>query len=595
MLLELTQIQTLLQSPASAQALRAARQQEERIRLHADPRVDPATRLTAPGMNTLLALPKAVLPTEKFAKLCEFIPCPLPTAKIVGQVFDGLSRLFEAQDGAVTLDMASAELETDFEAYRGTLGEETFWSQKAFRAARRAPHSVLVVDMAPEQTTPRPEPYAFLLSVERVVDIVIKSDASCEYVLFTLPSRVNEQGKQVLRRAAYDDGHYRIFEKLEEAADWPPVPVLENAHALGYCPARLLWSEALLSETDLERRSPLTAQLADLDAFVLWHACIEYFKMYGMMPPLWSVEEQCTYTPAGGGEACQNGVIQVLAGYSEERPVYKAQACPACALNKYLGPGTHVTVPGPTKDTPDTRNPLGFVNVPVDALQHAAATQQAAKREILLACLGADGEPTTAQPRNEKDVQAGFESRQDVLVRVKKNFESAEQWVLQTIGLLRYGRPAFRGVSVNRGEEFYLQTPQQLSEELATARKAGSPVFVLSQLQEKQFFTQYRNNPPQLDRVRILSDLEPWAQYSVDQITTMVNASLTQGGSYLLQVYDPQRLALKADFASYIARFESEQADVRLFAALQPYHIKRQLILSTLLSYVQPHTPEPVA
>jgi hypothetical protein len=466
MQLQPTRIIALLKAPAAEAALRAARLHEERIRLHADPQVTPETRLSMPGMLHLLALPKAVLPQEKYDKFCAFIPCPLPTVKIVGQVFDGLSRLFEAQDGAVTLDMASAELETDFEQYRSTLHEEAFWSQKAFRAARRAPHSVLLVDMAVQQTTARPEPYMFLLPIEEVVDIAIKEDASCEYILFKLPSYLTEQGKTVLRRAAYDDGYYRIFEKLEDAAEWPLEPVLENAHQLGYCPARLLWSEALLSETNLARRSPLSAQLADLDAYVMWHACIEYYKMYGMFPPLWSVEEQCDYQPVGG-EACQNGIIQVLVGYTQVDeqaiPRYQAQACPACSLNKYLGPGTHVKVPGPTKDTPDTRNPLGFVPVPVDALKNARDMQAEAKRDILLACLGADGEPTTAQPRNEKDVQAGFESRQDVLVRVKKNFETAEQWVLQTIGLLRYGAGVFRSVSVNRGEEFYLQTPQQLS------------------------------------------------------------------------------------------------------------------------------------
>jgi hypothetical protein len=311
MLLQPAQIQAFLKSPANAMALQQARQHEERIRLHADPEVVVDNRLQAPGMKGLLGLPLAVLPKEKYEKLCTFIPAPLPTAKIVGQVFDGLSRLFEAQDGAVTLDMASAELETDFEAYRGTLQEESFWSQKAFRAARRAPHSVLVVDMPSTQTTARPEPYAFLLPIEQVVDIALKPDASCEYLLFTLPSYENEAGKKVLRRGAYDDGYYRIFEKLEEAGEWSPTPVLENTHQLGYCPARLLWSEALLGETNLARRSPLSAQLGDLDAYVLWYACIEYFKMYGMMPPLWSVEEQCTYTPAGGGEACQNGIVSV--------------------------------------------------------------------------------------------------------------------------------------------------------------------------------------------------------------------------------------------------------------------------------------------
>jgi hypothetical protein len=75
----------------------------------------------------------------------------------------------------------------------------------------------------------------------------------------------------------------------------------------------------------------------------------------------------------------------------------------------------------------------------------------------------------------------------------------------------------------------------------------------------------------------------------------MIGASLTQGGSYLLAVYPPERLALKADFSRYIARFESEQADVRLFGALQPYYLKLQLITQTLLSYVQPANLPPAA
>jgi len=585
-------IQALLKSPRNAAALAACVAQEQRIRLHADLLTDHAAQLAAPGMQQLLALPQAVLPQEKFEKLKAFVPAPLPTGKLVGEIFDGLSRVFEAQDGAVTLDMASAELETDFEQYRTGLKEEAFWTQTAFRAVRRAPHSVLVVDMPAEQTTPRPEPYVFLLGIDRVVDYQLNADASLAYLLFTLPSRRNEEGKSVLRRGVYDAAAYRIFEKLESQSDWPPVPTLEHPHQLGYCPARLLWSDALLEETSLLRRSPLTPVLADLDAYVLWHACIEYFKMYGLIPPLWSVEEQCSYAPVGG-EACSGGIVQELVGYTDVDgqpvPRYQARECPACKLSKYMGPGTHVKVPGPTKDMPDTRNPMGFVNVPVDALKNALDTQRQGRRDILLSCLGADNEPTTGQPRNELDVQSGFESRQDVLVRIKKNFEAAEQWVLQTIGLLRYGAAVFRGVSVNRGEEFYLQTPKQLSEELEAARKAGAPVFLLSELQEKQLFTQYRNNPTKLDRVRILSDLEPWAQYSVDQITTMLNSSLSQGGSYLLVVYDPLRLALKADFARLIARFESEQADVRLFAARQPYYLKLQLITQILLSYVNDH------
>ncbi|NML67613.1 hypothetical protein HHL22_20625 [Hymenobacter sp. RP-2-7] len=588
-LLSYPDIQQLLKSPRNGAALAACVNYEQRLRLHVDAEVNPAVQPA--GMETLLALPKKVLPTEKYEKFCAFIPSPLPTVKITGKVKDGLSRVFEAQDGSVTVELATAELETDFETFRTAQAEADFWPGTAFEAMARALHSILVVDMATEQTTPRPEPYVFALDIASVVDVDIKADASCEYLAFWLPSRRTDTDEEVQRVAVYDDGYYRIFEKLSKDSEWPLEPVLENAHVLGYCPARMLWSDALGPATGLLRFGPLTNELGDLDRYVYWYASIEYFKTYGMFPPLWSVEEECAYE-GPGGEKCHGGFIQVITGYDFPNGAdapgvarYREKPCPTCQANKYLGPGTHLKVPAPTKDTGDTRNPLAFVKVDIEALKDARLSLKEERQEIITSCLGSGGEPTTDQPRNEQDVRAGFENQQDVLLGLKRNFDKARTWTLTTQGKLRYG-PLFRRAVVNSGEQFYLKTPTQLSQEEVEARKAGRPVFELSQYREMRYFTLYRNNPPLLDRMRILSDLEPYPEYSIEQITTMIAASLNQGGSYLLNIYAPEKLALKADFARYITRFESEQTDVRTFAALQPYYLKLQLITTILLSYV---------
>lgn len=582
-------IQQLLKAPRHGAALAAARVYEQRLRLHVDAEVNP---LVAPaGLDTLLALPKAVLPAEKYEKFCAFIPSPLPTIKITGKVKDGLSRVFEAQDGSVTVELATAELETDFESYRAAQAEQEFWAGAAFEAMGRALHSILVVDMAAEQATPRPEPYTFALDIADVHDVEIKADSSCEYLLFWLPAGRTDTGEEVQRVAVYDDGHYRIFEKLATAGDWPSVPALENPHILGYCPARMLWSDALGKATSLLRHGPLTNELGELDRYVYWYASIEYFKTYGMFPPLWSVEEGCRYQ-GPDGEGCHGGFIQVITGYDypngNDAPAvarYREKPCPTCEANKYLGPGTHLKVPAPTPETGDTRNPLGFVNVDVDALKDARLSLKEQRQEIITSCLGSGGEPATDQPRNEKDVRAGFENQQDVLVDVSSNFDKARAWVLTTWGKLRYGN-LFRRAVVLSGRQFYLQTPSELSLEEEAARKAGRPVFELSQMRELRYFTQYRSNPPLLDRMRILSDLEPWPESSLEQLFDKITAAGGSQGNFLLSIYDPQRLALKADFARFITRFESEQTDVRLFAALQPYHLKIQLISTILLSYV---------
>jgi hypothetical protein len=585
MLLQPTQISSLIQTPAAGSVLAACVRHEQVLRVHTDVAVDPDARPA--GFDRLLDWPKAILPKDKFDKLVSFIELPLPTTELVDTVFTSLGRVFDAQDGAVTTDFATPEAETDFETYRAALGDEAFWHGPAFTAVRRAPHSVLVVDMAAQQTTPRPAPYVFLLDISQVVDLALKPDATLEYLMFRQADYRREDGVTMQRLAVYDDGFYRVYERPEGADEWPSVPFIENAHILGSCPARLLWGKSLHKETDLPRRGPLTNQLAKLNRFPIWEACIEFYRMYGVFPILWSVEEECGYK-GPNGEECQGGFVQYVSSYVNQSdgpavPRFDERPCPACQANKFMGPGTHVKVPAPTKDTPDTRNPLGWASPDVEVLREARETQERRKAGILSACLGAGGEPGTDQPRNEKDVRAGFEHLQDVLMGVQTNLSEAQQWALTTIGKLRYG-PVCRQVVVNRGEQFYLKTPEQLAEAETVARKAGRSVSELSQARDLRFATAYRSNPTMLDRMRILSDLEPWSETSLDDILTKLSAA--SEGSPLLALYPAKRLQLKADFPRYLAQFESQHGDVRTFASLQPYWVKLQLINTLLLSYV---------
>ncbi|HEX8658316.1 MAG TPA: hypothetical protein VF690_12310, partial [Hymenobacter sp.] len=586
MLLTTPQISLLAKSPAAGVALGACARHEESLRVHTDVNVDPDARPV--GLERLLTWPKAVLPKDKFEKLVAFIPNPLPTTELVDTVFTGLGRVFDAQDGSVTTDFESPEAETDFETYRTALGDESFWRGEAFTALRRAPHSVLVVDMATEQLTPRPAPYVYLLDIAQVVDLALKPDATLEYLMFRQSDYRREDGEIMQRLAVYDDGFYRLYEREESATEWPSVPILENPHSLGYTPARLLWGEALAAKTDLPRRGPLTSQLGKLNRFPIWEACIEFFQMYGVMPILWSVKEQCDYA-GPSGETCAGGFVQYLIGYSGEGesryPRYEQKACPSCERNKYMGPGTHVEVPGPTKEVPNTHNPLGWVSADVAVLKEIWAVHEQRRASIVAGCLGGGGEASNDQAMNDKQVRAQFEHLQDVLMWVKSNLEQAQSWTLTTIGKLRYG-PLCRQVVANRGEQFYLKSPEQLAAQEAQDRKAGRSVSELSRARDLRYATEYRGNPAMLDRMRILSDLEPWSETSLDVILDKVSAA--PAGSPMLALYPTDKLALKADFPRYLAQFESQHGDVRQFGSLQPYWAKLKLITSLLLSYVNP-------
>jgi hypothetical protein len=588
------EVRQVLRAPVSGAQLQSCRRHEERLRLHSEPQLDRASLFAAPAMTQLLALPAAVLPKDKYETFKQFIPAPLPTADLVETAFAGWARVFEAQDGLVHCELSTPELETEFEAYRASINEPEFWPGAAFSAACHAYHSVLVVDMPRQQTGRRPAPYLYLIELENIVDLLIRPDATLEFIAFRLNNRTepstdpaNPVVYEVL--AFYDDAFYRIYERLSGQEQW--VLVVENAHQLGQCPARLLWSQSLgRNPTQLARRGPLTAQLAALDRYVYWDASVEYFQSYGMYPILWSFAQQCEYQTVDG-QACQSGIVQVLVGYTkldgQEVPRYQNQDCPACAKKKAMGPGSHIEVPAPTKETGDTRDPVGLVHADVDSVKLAREAQAERRHNILLAALGGGVDPGSVQARNEQDVQSSFETRQDVLVRLRGNFEKARTWALTLMGRAMYAA-AFRRAVVNMGERYYLKSPEQLLDEEVKAKEAGRPVYELAQAREFRYDTLYRTNPPLRDRMRILSDLEPFAEQSVQEVSELMTANAG--------IFDPKLLALKVDFARYLARFESEQANVGVFAALQPYHVKLQLISSQLLSYVVlPPNPAPAA
>jgi hypothetical protein len=587
MILNPESVPALLENPASGEAISACLRHEQRLRLHSIAHLD--TNRRPMGWLYLRDWAKSMLPADKYRRWEQCVPAPLPTTDLVEDIFTGLKRVFEAQDGLVQCELATPALETDFEAYRTQIRESEFWPGTVFPALGGRPHALLVVDMATEQRTRYPEPYVFLVELEDLWDVMLRPDGSCEYVVFALPDG-REGDVRIERVAVYDDAAYTIWEKPEGQQQWRES--LRNPHILGYCPARVLWSDPLDRATELPRRAPLTAVLGALDRYVFWDGAIEYARLHGTFPITWGFEEECGYK-GGEGEQCQNGIVNYVKSYDtlangEQVPVYSHKPCPVCEKRELMGPGTYVTVPAPSKEMPDTRDPVGTVDPDVNVLAHYRQVQQQRREDILRSVLGGGGEPANEQAKNTKQVQSGFEIKQDVINEFKQPLEDARTWTLTTIGRLRYGA-LYRRTFVSLGERHYLKTPEQLATEEAEARKAGRPVYELSQARDFRYQTLYRHNPAQLDRMRILSDLEPYPEYSVEQILLMLAGA---GASPLTAgLFDEKMMRLKIDFGRYLTRFESEQLDVVRFGSLQPYHTKLALITQILLSYV-PDSPQ---
>lgn len=572
MLLQPADALRLAADPANAAAVAACVRHERRIQLHASPSVD--EQALPPGLTLLLNWVQGLLPADKFAQFRQFVRQPVATSEVVDTIFDALARVFEAQDAHTEVHLSAPELEADFTAFLQQQGDEDFWSGEVFRTTRTAPHSLLVAEMPAQQLTPRPEPYLFLLDISAVLDVALRADGQCEYLIYRLP-QVERNGRSYEQAACYDDAAYVVLEKAMSDTYW--TEILRVPHILGYCPARMLWSDPLHASTGLLRNAVLSGQLAQLDKFILWDASVEYYKMYATWPIFWSFEEQCGYA-GPNQEPCVGGIVHYLTGRSDSgQDAYSSGPCPVCARKSPMGPGSMLTVPAPNKDVPDTRNPVGMVSVDVPALQNATQELERRGQRILVATLGGISDSANAVAKNATQVRGQFETRADALRAFAGNIEVARQWGLETRGRLRYGA-AWRSAAVSLGQEWFLKTPDDLASEGVKLKEAGRPMFELALNRQLYYDTKYRRNPTLLRRVRVLSDLEPFVDTTPDELEKIVRFS----PSSLI----PAEMRLKFDFPRYIARFEAEQMDVTEFASLQPYGTKLRLIRQKLFDYV---------
>ena len=173
-------------------------------------------------------------------------------------------------------------------------------------------------------------------------------------------------------------------------------------------------------------------------------------------------------------------------------------------------------------------------------------------------------------------MDASFESQETVLNRIKKGFESAQLFVDTTCCLLRYG-DEFISASINYGTEFYTLTPEVLQARYNKAKEGGATDYELDALKQQIIETEYRHNPLQLQRMIILSDLEPYRNMTKAEVMSMKEKGLVTD----------EEIILKNDFSGFIRRFERENDNVLEFGTEVPYQDKINTIYQTLLDYAK--------
>jgi hypothetical protein len=540
------EIKSRIEKPKNGDAIKRGLMHSRRLKFHGDMQVV-GSDLMATYMSDFKAWVKTLLPAEKYDTFCSLILTPIQTNELTETIYNNLSRVFEGKNQNCAVEFKAPEKESDFAEFF----DRTHFRQECWRNMRSDIDAVIVCDLPSLQEGEYPEPYFYFISTENLIDICVDGN-TVEYVIFSCGD--NEY-------VTVDDTYWRKTDRngtliIPEQEDGEPAEPIEIAHNLGYCPARMLWTDKLTTDNEINHKAPLTAILGDLDRLLFNYIAREYADMYAGFPIVvtYDFDEEIKGDP------------------KEERATKGSNG------RDLLGPGSlfRVRPPQTREDIDLNANPVQVIGADVATLEYLEAKNSLLRNRIFKAVVGAEGELKNDAAKNEKQIEAGFESRADVLMNLKHNFENAEDWAARTLADLRYGPDAVVNCVTDYGTEFYLYTSDDALQELNSAKQNNAPDTVVSILTEKYMDMAYRSDPQSAAWAMIIRDLDPLPNMSAQQAVDMA--------AYL----PDEDVKLKVSMDALIARFERENPIGLIgFGSAGDYNRKIETINEIIRGYVR--------
>jgi hypothetical protein len=570
MLLSTQQALDLVNTAQNRDHILKAQQQEERLAMHC---ATILSRWDAPSaVDNFLRWVAGILPDDKFKRFSQLLTYPFESIDSTEAIFDELSKFQNAPDRDIRIDFTNPTITQDFNDYlAGLPGHNTFWEDKGMEALKYGINSYLIIDLETEQEGPQPEPYYYMLAITAVHDVEIDTLTNAvEYIIFN-----QDDGS----RMVFDDGYFRRFIKPEKTGEW--TLDVEKPHDIGYCPACSFYRAAVKDSKGINKRGPITNTLSKLDWLLFFKTSKKYLDLYGAWPIVVSYEETCNYRDKDGNQ-CQGGYINSQQLDQVSGNFYGCQVpCPECAKRGMIGPGSHLTVKPPRdKDEADLMtDPVKIIEPSNDKLDYGVNEINRLEDEIYTNTTGWYREATKGQI-NEEQVKSQFESRKAILDNIRKEFEQTQKFTLETMARLRYGN-YFSKVSVFLGKEYFLQSPEDLVSQYDTVKKAGLPAYEVATAREVYTRTKFKNNQAEFVRTNILAQLEPYPDYTVQDLRNLQ-----------INIIDPLAFLLKLDFINFIAKFERENMNIVEFGSQISLASKITIIQSKLYDYVRQKTTE---
>lgn len=542
-----TEIQALFQERPRKKEIDIGIKHNDRLRFHTETVINKSQ--LSPYYQTYIdwisSRQPELLPTDKIERFKQLFTVPVPTVELTESIFSHLGNVFKGQDAFNRYQFSDDEILGDWQGFT----TDTFWNIQGFSAMQNAIDSVWIVNLPEVQNSRYPEPEDRLIDIKNIIDISVDINNNCEYLIFQSGNKIYVYDDYKFSRYDFTDGSMAL------------LPEVEIPHSLGYCPARMFWSDPLMSGNYINKKAPLTNVLGDLD----WLLTCQVFKKY--------MEIANSYPITAAYRKQQNFIDSQ---FESDRGRSKEQQ--KTAGGALAGPGSYLEIDPPLQGESDLMaDPVKLISPDVETLEFHEDSLQLKEQNIFYKTVGIDGEQKNDMAKNEKQVMASFESQSSILEKIAKNFEIIQEFADKTKINLRYGPAVLQDISVDYGSKFFLKTEDDYIEQLKEVKDKGGHTAVVSAIMDETLEAKYRNDKNGLTRAKIIQELDPLP----DKTQEEAEAILDKRGITI------EQFIIKSQLLNFVKRFEREQASLVVFASARDYKDKIDLIYDEFIKYAK--------
>lgn len=446
-----------------------------------------------------------------------------------------IDKVFSASGGSMNINLPESK-QKEFNVYLGSVRKGMSlrkWVQQiALKAYEVDPNSVIFMEVdadgVPYPTYKSTDDIFYYKTKGREVELLILnlSLAQAEAYGLDVPKESQILFKQKIDRVRETKGQTKFYRVVDAVSDkiveWDgkvmtEVPELNLPNPFTRCPA-ILTSDIYQFNSDL-LLSPDSEVVELANSLLTQNSVFEIWKNLHMFPKHWRMRSVC---PSCMG----NGVIA-------------GNTCTDCGGTKFQKRSSvrdEIIVPFP--DTADGKITLpaafdGYTTPSVEAWTLSTNDLDRLYNQMFETMWGysqAGKAPTVKTNPNDKTktaTQVMDESNGKVqrLYCYSEWAESIEKFVIDLAAEFLYGS-AYKGCSVNYGDRYIMEGPDEIWIKYSEARQDGSAQAVLDDLLRDYYESKNYGNPLGLQRALKQMRVEPWVHLTMEQVEKLTAVDL---------------------------------------------------------------------